>query len=66
MLEIYTKPIRSEPLRSETSTSVFFNIPQVIFMCRQCGATRVKKRLKYKIKLNVKNSSKEGCHKNKY
>lgn len=46
MLEIYTKPIRSEPLGSETSASVFFNIPQVIFMCRQCWETGVKKKTK--------------------
>lgn len=34
MPEIYTKPVRSEPLGSEVPTSISSNIPQVIFMCR--------------------------------
>lgn len=33
MLEIYSKPVRSEPLGSEVPTSISFNIPQVIFLC---------------------------------
>lgn len=64
MLELYTKPIISEPLGSEAQASVYLIFPEW-FLC--VGTLRNRKsEMKLIIKLNVKNSSKEGCRKNNH